>query len=136
MTVMSPSMAVVSFAHTPWLHYLISERRPNLLVSCAAGELEAVATRLREACPQPLYAVRLPGRLALPADWTGTALLYDVAQLTLGQQLELDDWMRVRPGVQLISVTTVPLMPLVEHGRFLEGLLGRMNVVNLCAKDW
>jgi hypothetical protein len=137
MTAISPSDAVVSFSDTGWLQYLISERRPNLLVSCHTSELESVAGRLMRSCTQPLHALRLPGRMALPGEQTGTLLLWDIVHLTLEQQIQLNDWMAVRrPNMQVVSVTTAPLLPLVEHGRFLEGLLYRINVVSLFAQGW
>jgi DNA-binding NtrC family response regulator len=37
--------------------------------------------------------------------------------------------------VQIVSITSEPLWPLVEQGRFLEGLFYRLNVVTLEAKQ-
>ena len=137
MASISPSDAVVSFSETGWLQFLISDRRPNLLVSCHAGAIEAVAARLMASCAPPLHVQQLPGRLVLPVDLTGTLLLWDVAQLTLHQQIHLNDWMAThRQQAQVISVTTTPLTPLVEGGRFLEGLLYRLNAVSLFAHGW
>jgi hypothetical protein len=137
MVALSPAEVVVSFSETDWLHYLMSERRPNLLVSCARGEMESVSRRLAESCAAPRHEVRLPGRLTLPADACGTLLLWDVATLTLEQQIHLNDWLGVRrPETQVISVTATPLTHLVEHGRFLEGLLHRMAAVSLFAQGW
>jgi sigma-54-interacting transcriptional regulator len=137
MPAISPSNAVVSFSEAGWLQFLISDRRPNLLVSCHAGEIQAVAARLMSSCTPPLHIQRLPGRLVLPVDLACTLLLWDVAQLTLDQQIHLNDWMAVRrQQTQVISVTTTPLASLVEEGRFLEGLLHRLNVVSLFAQGW
>jgi hypothetical protein len=137
MAAISASDAVVSFVQTGWLQFLIADRRPNLLVSCRDGEIEAVAARLTAFCTAPLHVQRLPGRLVLPVDLTGTLLLWDVAQLTLHQQIHLNDWMTIRrQQTQVISVTTTPLAPLVEGGLFLEGLLHRLNAVSLFAQGW
>ena len=35
---------------------------------------------------------------------------------------------------QVISITSAPLLPLVEDGQFLEGLFYRINVVSLVAR--
>ena len=38
-------------------------------------------------------------------------------------------------SVQIVSITSQPIWPLVEAGRFLEGLFYRLNVVTLEASD-
>ena len=44
------------------------------------------------------------------------------------------DWLdRFGESVQVVSLTSVPLWPLVKAGRFLEGLFYRLNVVSLTA---
>jgi DNA-binding NtrC family response regulator len=64
----------------------------------------------------------------------GTLLLWDVARLTRGQQMQLHDWITDRPrDAQVISISSAPLLPLVEDGEFLEGLFYRINVVSLVA---
>jgi hypothetical protein len=137
MPAISPADAALSFSETGWLQFLVSERRPNLLVSCRAADVESVAARLVRTCMQPVHVQRLPGRLVLPADLSGTLVLLGVDQLTLLQQIHLNDWIAIcRPGAQVISVTTTPLRPLVEHGRFLEGLLYRLNAASLFAEGW
>ena len=129
-------MTVVSFSESEWRQFLKSEPpRPNLLVSCASDELEAVVTRMMALCTAPVHACGLPGELSLPEDMNGTLLLWDVARLTFGQQRKLRHWMAGRPAnAQVISITSSPLLPLVEGGRFLEGLFYRINVVSLVAR--
>ena len=52
------------------------------------------------------------------------------------QQIELHDWLNVSRGaVQVVTVTSQPIWPLVEEGRFLEGLFYRLNVVTLEASQ-
>jgi hypothetical protein len=61
-------------------------------------------------------------------------MLGDIATLTLRQQIDFYDWLdRFGPAVQVVSLTSVPLWPLVEQGRFFEGLFYRLNVVSLTA---
>jgi hypothetical protein len=124
------SDVVVSFGEADWLQSLISRRRPNLMVLAEGRTMEGVVARLTNLCPQPVHPCRVPGELWLPRE-SGAVLLWDVAQLTRGQQIRLYDWIGGQ-GVdrQLISVTSAPLLPLVDDGRFLEGLLYRMNVVS------
>jgi Sigma-54 interaction domain len=76
----------------------------------------------------------LPGRLRLPDDWHHTRLIGDVSTLTRRQQSDLYDWLdRGHEEASIISVTSEPLWPLVESGRFLEGLYYRLNVVSVTA---
>jgi hypothetical protein len=128
--------AVVSFSETDWRRFLISERlRPNILIVCASEELEAVVTRVMGLCKRPVHERRLPCDLSLSEEMTGTLLVWDVAQLSRGQQMKLHDWMTGRPrDAQVISVTSAPLLPLVEDGQFLEALFYRINVVSLFAR--
>jgi transcriptional regulator of aromatic amino acid metabolism len=134
MTPTRPS-PVVSFSEADWRRFLSSERlRPNLLIVCASQEIQTVVTRVLGACRRPVHACPLPGELSLTDDMTGTLLLWDVAQLTRGQQMKLQDWISDRPrDAQVISITSAPLLPLVEGGQFLEGLFYRINVVSLVA---
>ena len=135
MTPTRPSV-VVSFSEAEWRRFLASDRpRPNLLIVCASEEMEAVVGKVMGLCRGPVHARQLPGELALPEDMSGTLLLWDVAQLTRGQQMFLYDWITDRPpDAQVISVTAAPLLPLVEDGQFLEGLFYRINVVSLVAR--
>jgi transcriptional regulator of acetoin/glycerol metabolism len=135
MTPTRPS-TVVSFSEAEWQQFLTAERpRPNLLIVCAIEEMEAVVSRVMGLCKGPVHARQLPGELSLPKQMTGTLLMWDVAQLTRGQQMFLHDWITERPpDAQVISVTAAPLLPLVEDGQFLEGLFYRINVVSLVAR--
>ena len=132
MTAMPPSDVVDSFADDEWLRFLLSERRPNLLMVCTSG-MKPVVARLMNLCTQPLHALHLPGKLVLPKERIGTLLLWDVAQLTLDQQIQLHDWMNHRQDAQVISLTSAPLLPLVEQGEFSEALFYRINIVSLFA---
>jgi hypothetical protein len=125
--------AFVSFSEAEWRQYLIEERRrPNLLISCTSDEIEPVVNLLTGLCARPVLIRKMPCELNLPGLMTGTLLLWDVAELTRGQQIELHDWITDRPeNMQVISITSTALLPLVEDGRFLEGLFYRINVLNL-----
>jgi transcriptional regulator of aromatic amino acid metabolism len=135
MTPTRPS-PVVSFSEAEWQRFLTADRqRPNLLIVCVSEEMEAVVSRVMGLCKRPVHARKLPGELSLPEQMNGTLLLWDVAQLTRGQQMTLHDWITDRPrDAQVISITAAPLLPLVEDGQFLEGLFYRINVVSLVAR--
>jgi transcriptional regulator of aromatic amino acid metabolism len=111
-----------------------SDRRPALLVRCGGTDLDAVLAALITWCTAPVHVCRLPGDLIFPQASGGTLVLSDVSALTLPQQIDLYDWLQIaRNGVQLVSVTSEPLWPLVLQGRFLEGLFYRLNIVTVDA---
>jgi hypothetical protein len=124
----------LSFSDTNWLQPLLDEgRRPNLLVLCQRSMAAAVTRRVSAVCGKPLELCLVPGELRLPPR-CGTLLLYDVSALTQDQQIALNDWIDASGGlVQVVAVTSRPLMPLVRDGRFLEGLYYRLNMVFLTA---
>src|SRR5262245_59455850 len=125
---------VASFSELLLLLSLSSQqRRPNLLIACSDSALDAVEYKLRALCAPPVHTCVLPGALALPKKPCGTLLLHHVEALTLEQQLTLYDWMSVSRQVQVVSITGAPLLSLVEHGQFLEGLFYRLNTVCLMA---
>lgn len=117
-----------------WL--TLRDLRPNLLVTCGTVEIEAITKHLRAFCAPPFHVCALPGTLGLPSATRGTLFLEGVAELTLGQQIVLNDWISEgRDRVQIVSLTSGPLWPLVENGEFLEGLFFRLNVVCLEARS-
>jgi sigma-54-interacting transcriptional regulator len=112
-----------------------TDRRPSLLVLCDEDEREAVVTALITWCVAPAHVCQLPGSLELPTGHRGTIILADVSGLSLWQQINLQQWLDDGRGdTQIVSVTSEPLWPLVEQGRFLEGLYYRLNVVTVEAK--
>jgi len=126
----------VSFSDMDLLRALTtSDRRPNLMVDCTSGCADDVFEQLRAICSTPFHACQLPGPLQLPADGHGTLLLYDVATLTIAQQVTLFDWLHHRQGgMQVVSMTSKRLMGMVCDGRFLEGLFYRLNTISITAR--
>lgn len=107
-------------------------RRPNVLIECAPGREETAMRHVMTWCALPFRYCALPGALELPDPTRGTLLLKDIAALTLSQQVRLYDWLTLVNGqVQVISLTSAPLVTLVENGEFLEGLLYRLNVIRI-----
>ena len=118
------------------LSLLTTGQRPSLMVLCGHRRPEAVVDSLTTLCGPPVHRCRLPGQLRLPQIKHGTLVLADASALTLVQQIELHDWLNASRGlVQVVSVTSQPIWPLVEEGRFLEGLFYRLNVVTLEASQ-
>ena len=134
-------VGVSDLALLQWL--TLKDLRPNLLVTCGEVEIEAITKRLMTFCAPPFHVCALPGTLRLPSAAGGTLFLADAAALTLSQQIVLNDWIGAGRGwasagrgeMQIVSMTSAPLWPLVEDGQFLEGLFFRLNVVCLEARS-
>ena len=125
---------VTSFSELLLLLSLSSQQhRPNLLIACSDAALDSAVSQLHALCAPPVHTCVLPGPLVLPRKPCGTLLLHHVEALTLEQQLALYDWMSASRHVQVVSITGAPLLSLVEHGQFLEGLFYRLNTVCLMA---
>jgi hypothetical protein len=105
--------------------------RPNVLIECSAANADTVMRHLMTWCSLPFRYCALPGKLELPVTPKGTLLLKDVAAMTLSQQVMLYDWLSVSRDMQVVSISTAPLLTLVEDGDFLEGLFYRLNVIRL-----
>jgi transcriptional regulator of aromatic amino acid metabolism len=127
------SSQLVSLSEATLLRALMSENRhPNLLVVCHGVTVEAAVRHIVAFCEPPYHSIALPGRLDLPERKKGTLLLADAAMMSIGQQMRLYDWLSDGCGdLQAVSISSVPLRPLVDEGRFLEGLLYRLNVISL-----
>jgi hypothetical protein len=107
-------------------------QRPNVLVHCGGMSVEAAAGDLAGLSVQPTRICLLPGPLHLPESGSGTLVVGDVSLLTIHQQRALCDWMDNRDrAVQVISITSTPLLPLVQAGRFLDRLFYRLNLISV-----
>jgi hypothetical protein len=114
-----------AIAHDPHL---------NVLVQCMDVSTRSALEVLTELCPRTPHVCVVPGYLDLPADDSRPFLIGDVGTLTLQQQVALYDWIdRGHEAAQIISLTSLPLWPLVTNGRFLEGLFYRLNVLSIQA---
>ena len=124
-----------SLSKAEWLRVLLSHApRPNLHVLCDNIEVEPAVSYLMRHSTGLLRTCRVPGPLNLPANPIDTFVIHDAAAMTIAQQVELFDWMTgAGRGVQVISVTSRPLAPLVADGRFFEGLFCLLNAVCLVA---
>ena len=110
--------------------------RPNLLVACADTDVQTAFEQLHDFLGPPFGVCLLPGPLDLPADARGTLILHDIAALTLSQQITLYDWLSRRGReVQVVSMTGSQMLPLVESGRFHEGLFYRLNTISVVARS-
>ncbi len=109
-------------------------RRPNMLVICADSELPPTFEWVRDQLGPPFSVCVVPGPLELPAGGAGTFFLHDIAALTEAQQITLYDWLNTRGRqAQVVSMTGSQILPLVESGRFHEGLFYRLNTITSVA---
>jgi transcriptional regulator of aromatic amino acid metabolism len=122
-------------AEDDWLRAIVARNRNlNVLVHCPELPASAAIAEIRALVARPLWTCPAPGAFTLPEHDGETIVLGDVSMLTLRQQIELYDWLdRFGESSQVISLTSVPLWPLVGRGRFLECLFYRLNVVTLTA---
>jgi hypothetical protein len=108
------------------------EFRGNLLVVSAHRATDRILRRLATWCRPPLHVCDLPGALHLPRNARGTLMLSRVEALTIGQQIELYDWLRANgDDVQVVSITEVALSERVHNGDFFEALFYKLNGVQL-----
>jgi hypothetical protein len=122
-------------ADDTFMRYLTTgPHRPNLLV---LGQMtNGLLASLQSACTAPLHAIRMPGPLEVPDVTKGTLFVENPAGMTSRQQIAFHDWLDAgHHDVQIISISREPLWPLVQEGRFLEGLFYRLNVVSLGAGE-
>jgi hypothetical protein len=118
------------FFEDAWLREVIS-RDPhlNVLVQCPDRSTLSALAEMAELSPRMPFLCLLPGPLRLPEDDYHAVLIGDISTLTPEQQMAFFDWIGQHGDVPIISVTSVPVWPLVEAGRFLEGLYYRLNVL-------
>ena len=122
-------------AEDAWLRAVVAEDpHLNVLVQCSNISIASAFEEMAELCTRTPCIRALPGWLHLPENADAPLLIGDVSTLMLEQQIDFYDWLDRFGGlVQVISVTSVPLWPMVRRGRFLEGLFYRLNVVSMTA---
>jgi len=114
---------------------LLGMPRVNLLLSGPDGVIEYLLDALLPDLREPVGRW-CPGEQLLlpPPTLIGTMIFQDVGQMPAADQRRLLDWLRGAAGrTQVISTTSVDLMPLIERGEFLEDLFYRLNIVRIDA---
>jgi hypothetical protein len=102
----------------------------NLLIIVPEGTRGFAKLVISELAP-PVVSWQPGDRLMLPqAAQTGTLLLNEVGTLSLPDQRYLIDWLERAAGqTQVVSLSAVPLLPLVQAEMFLARLYYRLNTV-------
>jgi hypothetical protein len=127
--------AFLSEPEDRWVRGVVSsESHVNVLVQCSGISMASGFEEMSMLCASTPLVCPLPGDLRLPDHPPRHLMIGDVSTLTFPQQLEFFDWLdRFADVVQVVSLTSTPLWPLVEQGRFFEDLFYRLNVVTVIA---
>ena len=101
--------------------------RANALVTGPADALEAFVGSAREALRDPILWVSCDKMVELPQ--AGTIVLKDLHLMGSDSQANLAAWMDTsdRHRTQIVSTTSVPLLPAVQEGHFDPALYYRLN---------
>ena len=110
---------------------LMGMPRINLLLIAPDGVLGHVLRSLQVDMCQPLVEWSPGEALDLPVPSIGgTMILHDVQELNSSDQQRLLEWLEVARGrTQVVSTTSMPLLPRVNAGQFIATLFYRLNTV-------
>jgi sigma-54-interacting transcriptional regulator len=110
---------------------LVGMRRVNLLLVGIDGMTWNVLQTLMPGLTEPVTTWCPGERLVLPTlERTGTLVLHDVGVMQHADQFRLLKWLEQAGGqTQVISMTSVPLLPRVESGAFHDTLYYRLNTI-------
>ena len=110
---------------------LMGMRRVNLLLVGIDGMVWSVLRTLLPNLEEPVVSWCPGESLVLPlAVRSGTLVLHDVGVMPADQQLQLLQWLEdSRCRTQVISMTSVSLLPRVQSGAFVDTLYYRLNTV-------
>ncbi|OFV93061.1 MAG: hypothetical protein A3G76_07960 [Acidobacteria bacterium RIFCSPLOWO2_12_FULL_65_11] len=112
---------------------ILSTHHPNILVFAPGLPAEGVIQELTPVLRPPLRYWDVAAAMSWPVNAAGSLIVRDVAALDATEQRNLHLWLNQRPAerTQVLSVTPVPLFPLMERGAFLDALYYRLNVLHL-----
>lgn len=110
---------------------LVELHRVNLLLMGREDVVQPMVESLASRFHQPVGTWSPGEQLVLPPpDRTGTMVLNDVGALALQEQIQLMEWLGSAIGrTQVVSITSDPLLPRVESGKFIDTLYYRLNTV-------
>jgi len=110
---------------------LVGMRRVNLLLVGIDGMTWNVLQTLMPSLTEPVTTWCPGEHLVLPTlQRAGTLVLHDVGVMQHAEQFRLLKWLEEAGGkTQVISMTSVPLLPRVESGAFHDTLYYRLNTV-------
>lgn len=102
----------------------------NLLLTGSERQLTSTFEDLKPMFRPPLHEVTAVVPAQLPC--RGTVILRGLEATTSEQQRRLMEWLnRCGEDLQVVTVGSEPLFPLVESGQLLDTLYYRLNVVHI-----
>ena len=112
---------------------LLGMPRVNVLLIGIDGMVWNVLRTLLPDLREPITSWCPGERLVLPREErTGTLILHDVGAMAPRDQLQLLGWLQsTARRTQVVSMTSVPLLPRVRCGAFLDALFYRLNIVSV-----
>jgi hypothetical protein len=113
--------------------FLVGMSRLNVLLVGSADLVHLLVQAQMPTLMPPVVSWSPGSPFVLPAvERTGTFILHEVGSLTLHDQLQLLEWSAsaIR-RTQVISTTSVPLLPRVSARGFIDALYYRLNTVYL-----
>lgn len=113
--------------------FLMGMPRVNVLLAGRDEVVRLVLRTLLGHVPKPI-ALWSPGdTLALPEiEQPNTLVFREIGSLGLREQIQMLEWSsRAMRNTQVISTTSVPLLPRVAAGGFIDTLYYRLNTVYL-----
>ena len=112
---------------------LLRRSQPNVLLIGTPAAATALLPELLASCRQPVHEVSVG--VGDPRPDAGTLLFRNITALSEAEQQILNDWLKDRSGIQVVSVAQAPVFPLVADGAFSAALFYRLNVVTLSADN-
>jgi hypothetical protein len=110
----------------------ISREHCNVLVEAMPAVAGQILEKLRPHLRTPIEEYRPEAGVPVPQPAEGTLILSGVESLDASQQAQLLHWLNQgKKRVQLASISSQPLFPLVEAGTFDASLYYRLNVVRI-----
>jgi len=110
----------------------ISREHCNVLVEAMPAVAGQILEQLRPHLRSPIEEYRPTVGVPVPRPAEGTLILLGVEGLDADQQAQLLQWIDEGTGrVQLASISSEPLFPLVEAGTFDASLFYRLNIVRI-----
>ena len=104
--------------------------RVNVWLRGPQHTTRAALTTLGPVLSEPVVTLRAGAPLVLVPRSIATLIVEDVSALALDDQQRLLAWLDdVAEGTRVISVTSAPILPLLESGAFLGALYYRLNTV-------
>ena len=114
------------------LLFALNQRLPmRVLIAGEADDLRATIARIVGSCPSPLVVTEREDFTEPPPD-SGTIIISNVAALSSVAQRRCYDWLtNAGRDKVVLSISPIPLFPLVEKGQFMAELFYRLNVLTL-----